>query len=134
MSRYKFPASIPRKVHWADGVGGRLFCPECKGTLEREHHAYMIAVRKGGDIQPFIFGNDDGHFCSKCPVVVLDHSAFSRAAVLAMGSSEGVQFIAMGIVDLDAVPKDKRHLPFDDENNPVPLVEFTNLSGPFGKT
>jgi hypothetical protein len=33
----------------------------------------------------------------------------------------------MGIVDLEAVPEEKKDIPFDEEDNPLPLVEFTNL-------
>ncbi len=37
--------------------------------------------------------------------------------------------MVMGIIDLDAVPEDRKGLPFDDDTNPVPLVQFTNVGG-----
>ncbi len=40
----------------------------------------------------------------------------------------GEEFVVMGIVDLDAVPEEKRDLPLGEEDNPIPLVEFTNVS------
>ena len=36
----------------------------------------------------------------------------------------GNEFCVEGIVDLDAVPEHKRHLPIGDENNPLTLIEF----------
>ena len=36
----------------------------------------------------------------------------------------GNEFCVEGIVDLDAIPEHKRHLPIGDENNPMPLIEF----------
>ncbi len=87
----------------------------------------MMAVRKRAEIQPFIVGNDAGHFCAKCPVVVLDHEEFQQFAALSMRTSKGGQFLVLGLIDLDAVPMEKRNFPFDAETNPVPLVGFTNL-------
>ena len=87
----------------------------------------MMAVRKKADIQPFIVGNDAAYFCSACPVVVLDHGEFERLAALSMRTSKDVQFLVLGLIDLEAVPAEKRNVRFDDDTNPVPLVKFTNL-------
>jgi len=40
----------------------------------------------------------------------------------------GSEFALLGIVDLDAIPEDKRDLPLGDDDNPIPLVEFTSIS------
>ncbi|MCD6289568.1 MAG: hypothetical protein J7M34_03625 [Anaerolineae bacterium] len=40
----------------------------------------------------------------------------------------GDELLIAGIVDLDAIPEEKRYLPLGDEDNPIPLVEFTNVS------
>ncbi|MBI5709551.1 MAG: hypothetical protein HZC42_04490 [Candidatus Eisenbacteria bacterium] len=87
----------------------------------------MMAVRQRGDIQPFVVGNDGGHFCEQCPVVVLEHSIFEESAVFGMGFARDIQFVVLGLVDLDAVPEERRHLAFDDQKNPVPLVEFASM-------
>ena len=44
-----------------------------------------------------------------------------------VGDIRDVQYAVLGLVDLEAVPDEKRHLPFDEETNPIPLVEFANL-------
>jgi hypothetical protein len=38
--------------------------------------------------------------------------------------------LSEGIVDLEAVPEDKRHLPLGDEDNPMPLIEFKSAVVP----
>ena len=115
-------------MYWSDAVGGCSSCPDCRGPLESERHIYVMATRRAGDIDVNLVGNTAGHFCANCPVVVLDRDEFERFVFLAAGEADGVDYTVMGIVDLDAVPLDKRSCPFDDETNPVPLVEFTNLA------
>jgi hypothetical protein len=127
MSKYKFPASTPRRMYWSHEVNDRSHCPQCHSRLESESHSFMMAVRNGSDIQPFIVGNDAAYFCSTCPVVVLDYGEFERLAALSMRTSKGVEFLVLGLIDLEAVPTEKRNVRFDDGTNPVPLVEFTNL-------
>lgn len=127
MSTQVFPASAPRRRYWSTEIGGHVSCPECRGRLRSDSHTYLMGVRRGGETQLLMAGNDAGYFCAKCPVVVLDKSVFEEFAALAMRSSRNVEFAVLGIVDLDAVPKDKRHLPFDEVTNPVPVVKFTNL-------
>jgi hypothetical protein len=36
----------------------------------------------------------------------------------------GNEFCVEGIVDLDAIPEHKRHLPIGGAENPIPLIEF----------
>lgn len=129
MSRHKFPASLPRKLHWSDEIGGYASCPDCGAPLEAEHHAYVLVTRRGGDMDFHLVGNAAGHFCEKCPLVVLDRERFEDFVALAVGPEDRVKYVVMGIVDFEAVPEDKKSLPFDDDTNPVPLVEFTNVGG-----
>lgn len=125
----KFPASVPRKMFWSKDVGGTSVCPECGARLTQEYHTYMMAVRHHGDVQPFAVGNEGGHFCPACPTVVLDHDAFGRLASLAV-RSQRADFVVLGLIDLDAVPPDKANVPLGEDDNPIPLVKFTNLSRP----
>ena len=127
MSRKRFPASLPRRVYWSDRVGGCASCPDCGGALEAESHVYVMATRRKGDFDFHVVGNDAGHFCGRCPVVVLDRDEFGRFVAIATRGRDGVRYVVMGIVDLDALPEDKRSVPFDDEANPIPLVKFTNF-------
>jgi hypothetical protein len=112
-------------MYWSTDVGGKKVCPECGDRLEQESHLYVFAVRKRGEIHPFVTGNDGGYFCFRCPVVVLDHSKFSDFASIGMGNDiPGSEFAVLGLVDLEAIPEDKKHLSLGDEGNPIPLVQF----------
>ncbi len=130
MSRYKFPAATPRKMYWSDEAGGVATCPDCGGALESEHHTYVLATWLAGQQSIQAVGNTAGHFCAQCPVVVLDRRTMEQFVSLATRGAGTPDYIVMGIVDLDAVPEDKRHLPFDEETNPLPLVRFINLDEP----
>jgi hypothetical protein len=122
-----FPATVPRKMFWSNEVGGRSNCPECGSTLANEHHTYVMAIREHGDMQPFIVGNDGGYFCARCPTVVLEHDSFRELALASLGHEGLAQFVVLGLVDLEAVPKEKSALPLGTDDNPIPLVRFTNL-------
>ena len=122
----RFPASLPRKMCWSEDVGGSTQCPKCGRNLEKAQHTYVLAVRENGEIHPFIIGTDKGHFCEVCPIVVLDENEFADLAMLGLGRESPGDFTVLGIVDLDAVPKEKRSAAFDDDDNPIPLVHFTN--------
>jgi len=114
-------------MYWSDEVNGYAACPDCGGPLESEHHTYLIATRTGGNMDSYLIGNDGGHFCAECPVVVLERDQFEEGAVLAAGKVNGVKYLVAGIVDLDAAPEDKRNVPLGDDANPIPLVKFTNI-------
>jgi len=124
----KFDASLPRKMFWSKDVGGKDFCPDCHGPLERERHTYMLFTREGHDFNPFIVRNDNGYFCARCPVIVLDYDAFAESAMAGNPASRSFEFTVPGIVDLDAIPKDKKNVPLGEDDNPIPLMKFTNLS------
>lgn len=122
----KFDASIPRKMFWSKDVGGTEFCPQCHSRLENESHSYLLLVREPGDFQPFIVGNNDGYFCACCPVVVLDYEAFAKSAIAGNPSSCSFEFTVPGIIDLDAIPEENANIPIGDDDNPIPLMRFTN--------
>jgi hypothetical protein len=105
---------------------GTSQCPQCGAALEPEYHTYLFGVgNEEGGMDEFVVGNDYGHFCPSCPVVVLDFEGFLQVGHTCLGYKPAeLAFAVIGMVDLDAVPKDKRHLPFDDEDNPIPLVPF----------
>lgn len=134
MPRYKFPPSVPRKMYWSERAADHMYCPDCGGPLQREQHSYVLATKHRGHTEFFIAGTDDGYFCARCPVVVLDREGFARFAAIGVRSADDLKFVVLGIVDLEAVPEDKRHLPFDEKTNPVPLVRFTNVPGPNGSS
>jgi len=122
----KFDVSVPRKMFWSNDVGGTGFCPLCQGRLEQESHSYLLIIRESRDIQSFIVGNDRGHFCERCPVVVLDYETFEQSALAGNPSSRSFEFTVPGIVDLDAIPEENADIPIGDDDNPIPLVRFAN--------
>ncbi len=123
-NRNKFDVSKPRRMYWSDEVENPDRCPKCFAKLEEGSHTYLMVIAHSGTIDSFHVGGGGGYFCAHCPVVVLARPTFDLFAEVAMRSSKRFKYDVLGIVDLDAVPEEKRHLPFDEENNPLPLVPF----------
>ena len=117
--------SIPRKMFWSNETEGTAFCPECHSALENDNQTYVLAAGKGRHVDTFIAGNDAGYFCTQCPVVVLDRQEFDEVSEMIWGE-KNARFNVLGIVDLDAVPESKGHLPLGGEDNPIPLIKFFN--------
>ncbi len=128
MREYKFDPSVPRRMYPSNVIPLRNRCPECGAKLEKEYHCYAVAAGGGAGEQLLLVGNDLGSFCPKCDVVVLDTEGF--AGELSLGVSPEIRaskFVVLGIVDTDAVPEEKKDIPLGTDDNPVPLVKFTNL-------
>lgn len=121
----RFDSSIPRWMYWSNSIRTPDKCPKCDTSLEAEYHTYLFLIKEGSDVVTFMTGNNGGSFCPQCPVVVLDHEVFAETA-LAGGSSPNNTFTVVGIVDLNAIPEEKQHIPMGDDDNPIPLVEFLN--------
>ncbi len=128
MTRRKFDASIPRKMFWSNKITNSKLCPNCNAKLKREYHTYLVGTRKRNNYETFITGNDDGYFCPNCDIVVLDWDEFARLVSVFSKFSNSVEFAVLGIVDTNAIPKDKKSIPLGNDDNPIPLVRFTNLS------
>jgi len=117
-------------MFWSDKLVNRKKCPLCHSALENEYHTYGMAIVSGRETTTFITGNDAGYFCPECPVVVLDRKVFEQVCEDIVkerpgwGMSGDLRYFVIGIMDTDAVPEDKRHLPPGDEDNPVQVVEF----------
>lgn len=123
MSEHKFPASLPRRMYWAEEISNTALCPECGGKLEAEHHAYLMATQQKGESVLDMTGTPNGCFCGECPVVVLQRKEFGEFAAMSVQNRDGLQYAVMGMVDFDAIPEEKMHLPLGDDNEP-PLVPF----------
>jgi hypothetical protein len=39
-----------------------------------------------------------------------------------------LEYLALGIVNLDAIPASKRHLPIGEAGNPIPLIKFKEMN------
>jgi hypothetical protein len=87
----------------------------------------MIATRCGKRLtDSFVLGGQFGWFCAACPTVVIDSREVE--AMLYPGLSRwetGNEWAILGIVNLEAVPPDRQHLPLGTDENPYPLVELT---------
>ena len=121
------PESTPKKMYWSDNAHGTKRCPGCQTALVPKHHSYLMVLRHGESMDSRIVGSVGGHFCTACPVVVLDRARFDDYAATSSAVRTASDYLVLGLVDLSAVPEDKRCLPFDEVNNPLPLVMFTNL-------
>ena len=104
-------------------------CPRCGGTLQQSTQTYLINTWRGKEpADSFIIGGDIGWFCTRCPTVVINPEEVSEFLMHSLPHWDvGEEFTIAGIVDLDAVPEEKRDLPLGDDDNPIPLVEFTNV-------
>ena len=92
----------------------------------------MVATRTGGKIaDSFMIGGDYGWFCTSCPTVVLDKDELTKMFKFSMpGWNVGKEIVVLGMINLDKVPDDKKHLPLGAPGNPVPLIRFSNKAGP----
>jgi len=121
------PESTPRKMYWSDDVRGTRLCPDCHARLVPQPQTYLLNMRHGKSTDSHLAGNAGGHFCPTCPVVVLDRKQFDDYAAASPVVCAGSDYRVLGLLDLSAVPEDRRDLPFDEVDNPLPLVMFTNL-------
>jgi len=124
----RYDASIPREMFWSNKIPDSGLCPTCNAKLEKEYHTYLVLSRKGEDCKSFIAGNDAGKFCPNCDVVVLNWNMFAGNISYATRHSSSFEFTVVGIVDLDAIPDDKKGTPIGGDANPIPLVKFKKHS------
>jgi len=104
-------------------------CPRCGADLERKYANYLIATRRGEEAtDSILMGHNEGWFCPRCPTVVLNPDEIGRALLHpGHGGDVGTEFAPLGIVDIDAIPEEKAHLPIGGDDNPIPLVKFTDV-------
>ena len=60
--------------------------------------------------------------------MVLDWNRFAKNISYATRHSSSFEFTVVGIVDLDAIPDDKKGTPIGGDDNPIPLVKFKKHS------
>jgi hypothetical protein len=106
-------------------------CPKCNGALEQASVPYLVATRTGRRIEDsFIVSGDFGWFCQSCPVLVFNQSELRKMMGFSKpGWKVGQEFSVMGVMNLDAIPENKRHLPISSPGMPNTLVKFRNLEG-----
>jgi hypothetical protein len=106
-------------------------CLNCGAAMKQEFATFMIATRQGKRIaDSFVLGGDFGWFCPACPTIVINGDRVSEMLGIGkQGWNIGSEWAPLGLVDLDAVPETKRHLPLGTDDNPYPLVEFIHPDG-----
>ena len=122
----KYDISFPKRRYWNTEIESPHLCPECQTPLVKDFQMYLLVVKQGKEVEPYLTGNEGGWFCPNCPVVVLDHGEFVNA-LFAVRGMKAKEFTVAGIVNSEAIPEEKKHLPLGDDDNPIPLVEFLNI-------
>jgi hypothetical protein len=122
--------TIPRECVYRQFEGDPGPCPRCSGPLQSHPATYLVTTRRGRKSKDsFLLGNDMGWFCAHCPTVVINPEEVSDYLLHGKpGWDVGTEFAVVGVVDLDAIPEEKRDVPLGEDDNPIPLVEFTNIS------
>lgn len=115
--------SIRRRRYYSDECG-LVKCPECNTELKEEGCTILLAVKSDKDEGEFMTNLAGSHFCTNCPVVVFDIDKLEQAAKYGIRSDKNLKYLVGGIVDLNAIPKDKRELQIGTDENPMPLVHF----------
>ena len=115
--------STPRWRYWISKAKKEMKCPQCGGELESKHQPYVVQVRHAGELESIICGTNGGYFCGSCPSVVLDRDKFESIIMFSIGKNE-FSYRVSGLVNMDAIPVEKRHVELGTDDNPVPLVEF----------
>lgn len=122
---YKFDLSIPRRRYFSEDCG-LFFCPECGAALVKGKCTVLIVAQSDTDEGEFMSNMTGSRFCNSCPVVVFDTDMIEQAAILGLKVREdsNLRYLVAGILNLEAIPKNKRHLEIGIEDNPMPLVQF----------
>ena len=122
-STEKFNLQIPRRKYYSINCG-LTSCPECGSPLVEEGCTIILAIRSDTDEANCLSNLNGSRFCKSCPVVVFDSSLLDQAAKLGIGGGENIRHLITGIVNLDSIPKEKRHLPIGSDDNPAPMIRF----------
>lgn len=122
--------TIPRECIYQEFEEEPGPCPRCGGPLQQSRQTYLVVTQRGEEMtDSFITGSDMGWFCPRCPTVVINPEEVSKLLMQPLPHWDiGEEFVIVGIIDLGAVTEEKRHLPLGDDGNPIPIVEFTNIS------
>ena len=115
--------SKPRRRYYSDECNLTI-CPECNSGLIEESCTILLCVKSDSDEGEFITNLSGSHFCNKCPVVVFNLEKVEQVAKFGIKGERNLRYIIAGIIDLESIPDDKKHLAIGSDDNPVPLVEF----------
>ena len=115
--------SIPKRMYFDDECSLGI-CPECASILIEEGCAILICVESNSDRGEFMTSLSGSNFCKSCPVVVFDRDVVEQGVRIAIRGSKNPRYFIAGIVNLEAIPDNKKHLEIGTDENPIPLIEF----------
>ncbi len=115
--------SVPRRSYYGDDCGLSV-CPECGAPLIDEGCTILLWAKSEGDEGEFITSLSGSHFCTNCPAVVFDNNIVEQGALAGMKDHRNLRYAIRGIVDMEAIPKEKREMQIGIDENPIPLVKF----------
>jgi len=119
----KIDVSQPRRDYYNDECGLST-CPECGSQLIEENCTILLCAKSDSDEGKFATNLSGSHFCSQCPVVVFDVEKVGQAAKFGIRGDKNLEYFISGIIDLESIPEDKKHLEIGCEENPIPLIKF----------
>jgi hypothetical protein len=119
----KIDLSIPRRRYCSKKCD-LTTCPECNSTLTEEGCTIILVVKSDTDEGEFMTNLTGSHFCNNCPVVTFDTEKIEQAAKLGIRGDKNLSYLIAGIVNLNSIPKEKKHLEIGIDENPIPLVHF----------
>lgn len=99
-------------------------CPECGSPLEEDTCTILIEAKSDTDDANFLSNLSGAHFCGTCPIVVFTSIEIEKAVMLGLREDRNLEYAVLGIVDLNAIPYEKREDEIGTDDNPVPLVQF----------
>ena len=122
---------IQREAVYKDFADEPGPCPKCGNVLEQANLPYMVVTRTGNRLEDsFLISGDFGWYCQSCPVLVLNRAKLSKMMGFGKpGWKVGQEFSVMGVMNLDAIPENKRDIPLGSPGMPNVLVKFRNLEG-----
>jgi len=119
--------AIPRQLYHHESKGTPGLCPRCSGKLETSSDPLIVALVQPGstEVLPFVTTmNGLAWYCRACPTVTVVTSKIVDIARSALPEENQVASAVIGVVDLAAIPEDKRHLPISQIEDP-PIARFT---------
>jgi hypothetical protein len=120
---HKFNLSKQRRRYFSEDCG-LTTCPECGLPLVEDNCTVIIAAKSDTDEGEFMSNLTGSHFCNSCPVVVFDSAKIEKAARLGIKGGNNLRYLISGIVNLNAIPEEKRRFEIGTDENPIPLVPF----------
>ncbi len=119
--------TIERVMYPHDAIEPPVICPRCGQSLVQEYGPYIVATRSGRRMtDKFILSGKFGYLCPGCETGVVHMPELTEmlyGSPSKPGWKKGPEFAVLGLINLDAVPPEKAHIPIPDLD-PLLLVPF----------